>query len=88
MRLELLFLLFSGRFWRWFFITGLYGLPQIGVFAHPIAVATDVDHMTVMYESVNERGRHDFVTQNSAPVGERDRRERHYSGKQKRVKDF
>jgi len=34
------------------------------VFAHAIAVATDIDHVTVMHEPVNERGRHaDFDQQ-------------------------
>jgi len=27
------------------------------MFSHTIAVASNVDHMTVMHESVNERGR-------------------------------
>ena len=38
------------------------------MFAHPIAVAADIDHVTVMHEPVNEGASHDFVADNSALV--------------------
>lgn len=39
-----------------------------GVLAHAEAVAADVDQMAVMQHPVDERGRHDFVAQDGAPV--------------------
>ncbi len=53
MRLRLLFVF--GVVSGWFFVAGLDGLPQVAVFAHAIAVATDIDDVTVVHESVDQR---------------------------------
>ena len=41
--------------------------PEVGVLAHPEAVAPDVDDVTVVKEPVDQRGGHDFVTEDFAP---------------------
>ena len=38
-------------------------LPQFGVLTHAVAVAADRHQMTVMDETIDERGRHDLVTE-------------------------
>ena len=37
-----------------FLVAGLYGLPEIGVIPHAVAVAADVDDMAVMHEPVDQ----------------------------------
>ena len=41
---------------------------QVLVFAHPVAVAADVDDVAVVQEAVDERGRHDLVAEGGAPL--------------------
>ena len=48
--------------------SGVEGLGKLGVLAHPVAIAADVDDVAMVQESVDERGGHDFVTQDFAPV--------------------
>jgi hypothetical protein len=36
-------------------------MPEIGVFWHPIAVAADVDDVTVMHETVDQSSGRDLV---------------------------
>ena len=43
-------------------------LPQLGVLAHAVAVAADVDDVAVVKDSVDERRRHDVVARALAPV--------------------
>ena len=43
-------------------------LPQLGVLAHAVAVAADVDDVAVVKDSVDERRRHDVVAHDLAPV--------------------
>jgi hypothetical protein len=42
-------------------------MPEVGVLAHPVAVAADVDDMTVVHQMVNERRSHDLIAQDVAP---------------------
>ena len=37
------------------------------MFAHPVTVATDVDHMAVVHQSINQRGRHHVIAKDRAP---------------------
>jgi hypothetical protein len=46
---------------------GLDRMPEVGVFSHPVAVAADVNHMTVLHQPVDERGGRDLVAQDIAP---------------------
>src|SRR5262249_18418116 len=41
---------------------------EFGVLTEPIAVAPDVDDVTVMHEAVDERRGHDLVAENLAPL--------------------
>ena len=43
-------------------------LGEVGVLAHPVAAAADVDDMAVMQQPVDERSGHDLVAQNLAPL--------------------
>ena len=43
-------------------------LGEVGVLAHPVAAATDVDDVAVMQEPVDERCGHDLVAQDLAPL--------------------
>ena len=43
-------------------------LGELGVLPHPVAVAADVDDVTVVQEPVDERCSHDFVAQDLAPL--------------------
>ena len=36
------------------------GLGELGVVAHPVAVASDVDDVAVMEQAVDERGSHSW----------------------------
>ena len=38
--------------------------------AQPVTVALDRDHLTVMEQPIEDRGRHDVIAQGPAPVGE------------------
>ena len=52
-------------------VGGVGGMEQVlgvGVLAHAVAVAPDVDDVTVTHEAVDERARHDVVAQDVAPV--------------------
>jgi hypothetical protein len=44
------------------------GVPELGVVPHAIAVAADVDDVAVMQEAVDERGGHDVVAEDLAPL--------------------
>ena len=41
---------------------------ELGVLAHPIAVAADVDDVAVVKEAVDEGGGHDVITEDLAPL--------------------
>ena len=43
------------------------GLPELGVLAHAVAVAADVDEVAVVQEPVDERRGHDLVAEDLAP---------------------
>ena len=43
-------------------------LGEVGVLAHPVAAAADVDDMAVMQQPVDERSGHDLVAQDLAPL--------------------
>jgi hypothetical protein len=43
------------------FILWADGMPKIGVFSHPIAVAADVHDMAVMHETINQGASHDVI---------------------------
>ena len=43
-------------------------LPQLGVLAHAVAVAADVDDVAVVKDSVDERRRHDVVAHDPREV--------------------
>ena len=42
--------------------------PQLGVLAHAVAVAADVDDVAVVKDSVDERRRHDAVAHDLTPL--------------------
>ena len=42
-------------------------LPEVGVLAHAVAVAADVDDVAVVKQAVDERGCHDFIAEDLAP---------------------
>ena len=42
-------------------------MPKVRVLAHPIAVAADIDDVTVMHEAVDECCGHDLVAQDLTP---------------------
>jgi hypothetical protein len=42
-------------------------MPEIGMFAHPIAVAADINDVAMMHEAVNEGCGHDLVAQDLTP---------------------
>jgi hypothetical protein len=41
---------------------------ELGVVAHPVAVAANVDDVTVVHEPVNQGRRHDLVAEDLAPL--------------------
>ncbi len=41
---------------------------EVGVLPHPVAVATDVDDMTVVQQTIDEGSGHDLVAQDLSPV--------------------
>ena len=43
-------------------------LGEVGVLAHPVAAAADVDDMAVMQQAIDERSGHDLVAQDLAPL--------------------
>ena len=43
-------------------------LGEVGVLAHPVAAAADVDDMAVMQQPIDERSGHDLVAQDLAPL--------------------
>ena len=43
-------------------------LGEVGVLAHPVAAAADVDDMAVMQQAIDERSSHDLVAQDLAPL--------------------
>ncbi len=43
-------------------------LGEVGVLAHAVAVATDVDDVTVVEQAIDERSGHDLVAQDLAPL--------------------
>ena len=43
-------------------------LGEVGVLAHPVAAAADVDDMAVMRQAIDERSGHDLVAQDLAPL--------------------
>lgn len=47
---------------------GVQRLPQLRVLPHAIAVAADRDEIAVMHKAVDERGGHDLVAEDFAPV--------------------
>ena len=47
---------------------GVDGLAEIGVAAHAVAVAADVDDVAAVQEPVEESGGHDLVTEDPAPL--------------------
>jgi len=55
-------------------------LPKLGVMPHPIAVAADVDDVTVMEDPVNQSRGHDFVAEDVAPLLEALVRSEHSRG--------
>src|SRR5947208_3362028 len=59
---------------------GVEGLPELGVMSHPIAVAPDVDDVAVMDKAVDQRTRHDVVTEDLAPLLEALVRREHGGG--------
>lgn len=38
------------------------------MFAHPVAVPADIDDVTVVHQAIDQRGRHDFVAEDRAPL--------------------
>ena len=44
------------------------GPGELGVMAHPVAVAPDVNDVTVVQEPVDQRGSHDLVAEDLAPL--------------------
>ena len=43
-------------------------LGEVGVLAHPVAAAADVDDMAVMRQAIDEHSGHDLVAQDLAPL--------------------
>ena len=43
-------------------------LPELGVLSHSVAIAADGHQMTVMDETIDERGRHDVIAEDVTPV--------------------
>ena len=43
-------------------------LGEVGVLAHAVAAAADVDGMAVMQQAIDERSGHDLVAQDLAPL--------------------
>jgi hypothetical protein len=50
------------------FVPGVQGLPELGVTAHAVAVAADVDDVAVVQEAVDQGGGHDVVAEDLAPL--------------------
>jgi hypothetical protein len=48
--------------------------PHFNVMAHPIEIASNVDDMAVVQDSIDKIRRYDFVTENLAPCVESPRR--------------
>ena len=42
-------------------------LPELGVLSHSVAIAADGHQMTVMDETIDERGRHDVIAEDVTP---------------------
>ena len=42
---------------------GLNRMPKVRVFAHSIAVAADINDVTMMHESIDESGSHHFIAE-------------------------
>src|SRR5690606_32298591 len=47
---------------------GLEGLVELGVVAHAVAVAPDAHDVAVVEQAVDQRGRHDLVAKDLAPL--------------------
>src|SRR5690606_35393044 len=47
---------------------GLEGLVELGVVAHAVAVAADAHDVAVVEQAVDQRGRHDLVAKDLAPL--------------------
>jgi hypothetical protein len=45
----------------------LDGVPEIAVFAHAVAVPTDINDVAMMHVPVDQGRRHDFTAQNVDP---------------------
>ena len=67
MRFGLLSPSLSGRSDRLFIGLGLDRLPEVGMLAHPIAVAADIDQVAVMQDAIDQGCGHDIVSQDLAP---------------------
>ena len=63
MRLCLLFPGLSSWLIDLVFGFGLDRMPKVRVFAHSIAVAADINDVTVMHEPIDEGGSHDFIAE-------------------------
>ena len=35
---------------------------------HPVAVTADIDHVAMMHQAVDQRGGHDLIAQDTAPL--------------------
>ena len=41
---------------------------ELGVFAHPVAIAADIDEMAVVQHSIDKSRSHDVITKHLAPL--------------------
>ena len=49
---------------------GLRGLKQVHMLAHPVTVASDIDQMAMMQNSIDQSGGHDLVAEHGPPLFE------------------